>query len=179
MIILRNKEFANVTTVNVLGSVKTNVAKNLQKATGLKSKKIAKELKRGAEALQDYTGHAKNSFIDSSGVGHNTISYARNSRPKGDPGKFTGDLFDGMDTTGGIRRGGKRQKPITPPTKPNTGKGPSILRKQHDLAAFNRKKDRGSKVMDIAGEEFKKVVKTDGTSRVKQIGPWLPGFNRV
>lgn len=176
--IIKRKLYANVTPVKILDPVKINVAKNLHKSTGLKSKKIAKELKRGSEALQDYTGHAKNSFIDSSGIGHNTISYARNSRSKGDPGKFTGDLFDDMiDVTGGVRKGGKNPK--TPPAKPsNIGKG-SILLKQRDLAAFNRKKDRGSKVIDVAGEEFKKVVKTNGTSRVKRIGPWLPGFNRV
>lgn len=33
--------------------------------------------------------------------------------------------------------------------------------------------------MDIAGEEFKKVVKTNGTSRIERIGPWLPGFNLI
>ena len=178
--IIKRKLYANVTLVKILDPVKINVAKNLHEATGLKNKKIAKELKReSAEALQDYTGHAKNSFIDSSGIGHNTISYARNSRSKGDPGKFTGDLFDGMigGVTGGVRKGGKNPK--TPPAKPsNIGKG-SILLKQRDLAAFNRKKDRGSKVMDVAGEEFKKVVKTNGASRVKRVGPWLPGFNRV
>ena len=176
--IIRRKLFANTTLIKVLDPVKNNVAKNLRSATGLKNKRIAKELKQGAEALQDYTGQAKNSFIDPSGVGHNTISYARTVRSKGDPGKFTGDLFDGMIDSSSvkIRKGAKRAK--TRSVNPNTEKD-SILLRQHDLAAFNRKKDRGSDVMDIAGEEFKKVVKTNGTSRIERVGPWLPGFNRV
>ena len=176
MIILR-KLFANVTPVKVLEPIKDSVVKNLCNATGLKSKKIAKKLKQGAETLQNYTGHDKNSFIDPSGVGHNTISYARTVRPKSDPGKFTGDLFEGIDLSGGT--GKSRRKIKTTPRKPTSVGEGSVLLKQRDLAAFNRKKDRGSKVMDVAGEEFKKVVKTNGTSRVKQIGPWLSGFNRV